>query len=89
MTITLELNPEETKKIETIAKERGKTVQQALKEWLADLDSEPIQPNEKALAVLEDILESQQGRPYTSHLSTISLLKDARAGVMYGVEPTE
>ena len=46
-------------------------------------------PNEKGLAILHAIADRQQGRRYTDPSDTPRLLKEARAGAMYGYDPTE
>ena len=44
-------------------------------------------PNEQALAILALIAERQQGRRETSGEDTQRLIREGRAGGMYGLEP--
>ncbi|HZO90248.1 MAG TPA: hypothetical protein VFB38_18115 [Chthonomonadaceae bacterium] len=46
-------------------------------------------PNEKMLAALAKIAELNEGRPFTDDSTTQRLLREARAGAMYGYDPTE
>lgn len=46
-------------------------------------------PNERALAALREIAERQKGQRHTSGENTQAMLRQARAGGMYGLEPTE
>lgn len=46
-------------------------------------------PNEAGLAMLRALRERQKDRPYTDNSNTQRLLKEARAGAMYGYDPTE
>jgi hypothetical protein len=46
-------------------------------------------PNEAALAALREIAKRQEGRRETSAEDTDRLLREARAGGMYGYDPTE
>ena len=48
-----------------------------------------VAPNEKALAALRQIAENQKDRPYSAGSDTQRLIREARAGAMYGYEPTE
>ncbi len=49
----------------------------------------PVQlgPNEKALEALREIARRQKGRRHTDGSQTDQLLRDGRAGAMYGCEP--
>lgn len=49
----------------------------------------PVKPNEKVLAALRTIAEHQKDRPFTDGTDSLRLLREARAGAMYGYEPTE
>lgn len=44
-------------------------------------------PNEKALRALREIARRQKGRRHTDGSQTDQLLRDGRAGAMYGCEP--
>ena len=46
-------------------------------------------PNEKGLAIMREITERHKGRPHTDGSNTLRLLREARAGAMYGYDPTE
>ncbi len=46
-------------------------------------------PNEKALAVLAMIAERQKGRRETSGEDTLRIIRQGRAGGMYGLEPID
>jgi hypothetical protein len=49
----------------------------------------PIQPNEGMLAALREIAERQQGRRPTDGSDTDRVLREGRAGAMWGSEPIE
>ncbi len=99
MTITLALSPDVQRKLETLARRNGEDIesiantlfQQAV-ESVDRNNSEDVQafpPNEKMLSILRNIEESHKGRPSTSGVDTDRLLREARAGAMFGYEPTE
>ena len=46
-------------------------------------------PNEKALAILAMLAERQQGRRETSGEDTQRMIREGRAGGMYGLEPVD
>jgi len=46
-------------------------------------------PNEQMLGILRDIAERQEGTQYTSGEGTQELIRQARNGGMYGMEPLE
>ncbi len=46
-------------------------------------------PNEQTLAMLRDLVKLQEGMKETDGSQTDRLLREARAGGMYGLEPTE
>ena len=46
-------------------------------------------PNEGMLAALREIAVHQKDRPYTDGSSSLKLLREARAGAMYGYDPTD
>ena len=48
-----------------------------------------LAPNEKALAALRQIAENQKDRPYSDGSDTQRFIREARAGAMYGYDPTE
>ena len=45
--------------------------------------------NQRMLDALNEIAEHQKGRPHTSPADTDRLIRQARAGGMYGLEPSE
>jgi hypothetical protein len=49
----------------------------------------PIRPNEGMLAVMRDIAERQKSRLHTDGSDSLRLLREARAGAMYGRDPTD
>jgi hypothetical protein len=48
-----------------------------------------VSPNEGMLAALRGIAERQQGRRKTDGSDTLRLIREARAGAMYGYDPAE
>ena len=52
-------------------------------------DSQVFPPNEKMLAILREIEVRHKDRPFTDGSDTMRLLREARAGAMYGYDPTE
>jgi len=46
-------------------------------------------PNDARLAALQRIAERQAKRPFTKSADTVAMLREARAGAMWGHEPTE
>jgi len=46
-------------------------------------------PNKQMLDILRDIAERQKGRRYTSGEDTQELIRQARDGGMYGLEPVD
>jgi len=46
-------------------------------------------PNEQMLGILRDIAERQKGRRFTSGEDTQELIRQARNGGMYGLEPVD
>lgn len=89
MTISLELTPEEATKVETYAKQHQKSVQEVFKEIVSTLEIEPTRSNKAGLAMLQTLMERQKDRPYTEGSSNQHLLREARAGAMYGYAPTK
>lgn len=57
------------------------------------VDAEPLagnlQPNEALLEVIAQVTQMQAGMRYTSGADTQQLLREARAGAMYGYDPCE
>jgi hypothetical protein len=55
--------------------------------------SEPVEetprPNDARLTALQRIAERQAKRPFTKSADTLTMLREARAGAMWGYEPTE
>ena len=99
MTITLDLSPDVQSKLETLAKQNGQDIesvantifQQAVErvDRNGSEDAQSFQPNEKMLAILQGIEESHKERPSISGVDTDRLLREARAGAMFGYDPTE
>src|SRR5579871_6797657 len=99
MTITLRLSPELQRKLESLATQNGQDIDvvanhlfQKAVESLDRSDSESaptFPPNEKMLAILSKIAESHKDRPFTDGSETDRLLREARAGAMFGYDPTE
>ena len=54
-----------------------------------DIDTPAFPPNEQALAMLRDIVKLQEGMKETSGEETNERLREARAGGLYGLKPTE
>ena len=52
-------------------------------------DTTPAAPNEGMLTALREIAQRQQGQRHTSGEHTQTLLRQARAGGMYGLEPAD
>lgn len=50
---------------------------------------EALQPEDSRLAALQRIAERQATRPFTKSADTVTMLREARAGAMWGYEPTE
>ena len=51
--------------------------------------SRPTQPNEGMLAVMREIAERQKDRRYTDGSDSLRILREARAGVLNGVDSTD
>lgn len=51
--------------------------------------STAVKPNEQMLAILREIAERQKDRPYTDGSDTMRLLREARAGAMYDLDPSD
>jgi hypothetical protein len=52
-------------------------------------EATPIAPNEQALSMLRDIARMKENMKETDGSETDRLLREARSGAMYGVDPTE
>ena len=52
-------------------------------------DASQVRPNEGMLAALREIAERQEGRRHTDASDTDRMLREARAGAMWGQEPIE
>lgn len=48
-----------------------------------------IEANDAKLAALQRIAERQAKRPFTKSADTVGMLREARAGAMWGYEPAE
>jgi hypothetical protein len=55
---------------------------------LAEPHQEP-RPNPEILAALQRIAERQSRRPFTKSRDTVTMLREARKGAIWGYEPTE
>ena len=55
----------------------------------ADIDTPAFPTNEQALAMLRDLVMFQVGMKETSGEETNERLREARAGGLYGLKPTE
>jgi hypothetical protein len=55
----------------------------------SELDKEELPPNDTRLAALQRIAERQAKRPFTKSADTIAMLREARAGAMWGYDSTE
>ena len=54
----------------------------------ATAEVEP-KPNRDMLEVMRRVAERNRGKPLTSGADTLRILREARAGEMFGYEPTE
>jgi len=94
MTITLDLSPDVQRKLETLALQNGQDIesvantlfQQAVEsvDRNGNENKQVFPPNEKMLAILKGIAESHKERPFTSGVDSDRLLREARAGAMFG-----
>ncbi|MGH9839827.1 MAG: hypothetical protein ACREEM_13680, partial [Blastocatellia bacterium] len=50
---------------------------------LAEMDEEPLS-NPATIAALQRIAERQERRPFTKSSDTVAMLREARAGAMWG-----
>lgn len=99
MTITLHLSPDMQRKLEALAIKNGQDIQsiandlfrQAVESVDRNGSEEPqaFPPNEQMLAILRKIEESHKDRSFASGLDTDRLVREARAGAMFGDDPTE
>ena len=99
MTITLNLSADVQHKLETLAVRHGQDIesvantlfQQAVEsvDRSSNEKEQAFPPNEKMLAILKGIEESHKGRPFTSGVDSDRLLREARAGAMFGDDITE
>ena len=99
MTITLHLSPDVQRKLETLAIQNGQDIERVasalFEQAVENVDrngsekTHVFPPNEKMLAILREIEKSHKDRPSTSGLETDRLLREARAGAMFGYDPTE
>ncbi len=57
---------------------------------ITDLNNETPQPNETMLAIIKEVTELQKDRRYTpGGEKTVDILRQGRAGEMYGYEPNQ
>ncbi len=61
----------------------------SMREKSGEAPSPGVAPNAKAAAALCQIAENQKDRPYSDGSDTQRLLREARAGAMYGYDPSE
>jgi hypothetical protein len=52
-------------------------------------ETSQVAPNEKALAALREIARRQEGRRHTDGSQTERIIREGRAGAMYGDDPSE
>ncbi len=52
-------------------------------------EASQVAPNEKALTALREVAKRQEGRRHTDGSQTERILREGRAGAMYGSDPTE
>lgn len=55
----------------------------------SELGEKAPQPNDAKLTALQRIAERQAKRPFTKSADTLKMLREARAGAMWGYEPNE
>lgn len=104
-TVTIEVAPQVAAILEKLgarAKAQGVTLDALLRDLLpvAEIGDEQGEMTEDAvdlkkrsydekLAVLQRLEERQANRPFTEAGDTVAMLREARAGAMWGYEPTE
>lgn len=99
-TTTLEVTQEVAEAIKANAAARQLPLNDYLRSLLASENSAPgaakeapaetqPEPNRGMLEVMRRIAERNQGKPLTSGADTLKILREARAGAMFGYEPTE
>lgn len=100
-TVTLEIPADLATAIKANALARQQSLDQYLREMIAldarqgtvtsayqDADAAPT-PNSAMLEALRKVSERSKDMPYTSGENTQKMLREARAGAMFGYEPTE
>jgi len=87
MTLALDLTREEENRLTAAAREQGTAPTEVLKtlmrQHLPPVGVTP-RPNEEALATLRDIAKLKEGMSETDGSQTDQMLRDGRAGAMYG-----
>ena len=98
MIITLDLSTEMQRKLETLAIRSGQDIESVANSLLLQAvesvdrnggKAQAFMPNDKMLAILRGIEESHKDRPSTSGVDADQLLREARAGAMFGYDPIE
>ncbi len=78
---------------EILARHSAQLAGQRVKVYVQPDEAESVaptfSPNEQALAMLRDLGKLQQGMKETDGSQTDRQLREARAGGMYGLKPTE
>lgn len=62
---------------------------ESLSEMIGSTQQDVCEPNYRALAILEEIKKRHEGRPYTDGSQTDRIIREGRAGAMWGLEPQE
>ena len=70
---------------EEIAKHAKRLVGRRVRLTIID-EEQKIKPNEKALAVIQKVIDRQKNMKETSGESAVSIIRRGRAGEMYGDE---
>jgi hypothetical protein len=100
-TVTIEVAPQVAAILEKLgarAKSQGVTLDALLRDLLpvaeqGEMTEDSIEPKklsyDEKLAALQRLEERQANRPFTEAGDTVAMLREARAGAMWGYEPTE
>jgi len=100
-TATLEVAVDLAEAIKANATARQQSLDQYLREMIKADEAEPNEiydqevtesaptPNYAMLEALRKVAERNKNRPYTSGEDSQKMLREARAGAMFGYEPTE
>lgn len=78
---------------EILSRNSAQLAGRRVKVYIEPDQAEPVPPafppNEQALAMLRDLVKLQEGMKETDGSQTDRLLREARAGGLYGLKPTE